>query len=145
MIKTYSYRRIVGAIILRGALLGSALGAVVGTIVIPIAGTVIGAGVGAIIGFLSGTIDGLFLACTTWLCRPFYMPRKFTRFTTIGGAFVAFIGVHICLGIFSSFQVMNPTVMILASIAALASSWATYRVAKNIAAADLPNMTTGKA
>ncbi len=137
MIGTYSYRRIIAAIIWRGVLLGAGLGALFGTMIFPVIGTVVGAGLGGFVGLLMGTIDGLFVSCITWLCRPFYMTDKFTRFTSSGAALLTFIGAELIFGTFFSFQFTSPIIIAAAAIAGLASSWVTHRVAENISVGDL--------
>ncbi len=137
MIGTYSYRRIITTIMWLGMRLGGGLGALFGTLLMPGIGTVVGAGLGGFAGLLMGAIDGLFVSSVAWLCRPFYMTDKFTRFTTIGAGLLTFIGAELIFGAFFSFYFISPIVIAGAVIAGLTSSWVTHRVAKDISVGDL--------
>lgn len=141
MTKTYSYPRIVGAVIGQGLLLGGGLGAGIGALVgiaiSPFIGALVGGALGGGVGLLAGTLDGLFLSGVTWLCRPVYTAEKFAKFTAIGSALLTFIIALIGFGLLFALQFINPLNLAFATIAGLTSAWATYRVAKNIAAADL--------
>lgn len=145
MTKTYSYPRIVGAVIWQGILLGGGLGAGIGALVgisiSPFIGALVGAALGGGVGLVAGTLDGLFLSGVTWLCRPIYTPEKFAKFTAIGSALLTFIIGVIGFGLFFALQFINPLNLAFAAIAGLTSAWATYRVAKNVAASDLSTKT----